>query len=162
MRQPGVIVAEAVLEPRPIVGSGILIEIDQPVGERFPHLVYQPVAAEPAEILMDTDKRPGPTPRISQFAAIHQGAVERLHGPGLQAALLRPADAGSQGANRPAKAVIRAHRFLFQPMAVEAEEVAEPPSLRVEGRVHKRGVACAGPPSLRRIESHFFQVHRKQ
>ena len=63
VRQLGVVVRRHVLEPGPIVGCRVLIQIDQLVGQRVAHLVDQPISAEPAEVFVNSNQRQRPSAR---------------------------------------------------------------------------------------------------
>ena len=150
---------EAFLEPGPVVGRRLLVEVDEPRRERLAQLVGEPVAAQAAEVFVNAEQRERPGAGRRGFRGGGQGLLEQPHAPELQIAPLRAADAGAERPGRAAERVVGA--VLFQPVAIEAQEIAEAAVAGVEGVVQERGVGRRRPLDFRRILVKFFQQHRQ-
>ena len=132
VRQLGVVVGDIRLEPGPVVGRVLLVQLDQPGGERVAMLVHQPIAAHAAEVFVNADQRECPGPRRRGFDDRVHGRLEQLGRPRMKRAPLRAADARADRPRRAADGIVRAG--IFQPLPVEAHEIAEAAALRCRTR----------------------------
>ena len=160
MRQPGIVVAQDVLEPGPVGRGGASIEPDQQGRQRIAGLAGGPIAAEPAEVFVDAQQRERPGAGRGHPRDGRQGQLEVGRGPGRQVGPPRPAHAGPQRPEGPPLAVLRAD--LLQPAAIEAQEVPEPAPVAVEGRLEEGRRGRGDAPDLGAILAQLAQEHGGQ
>ena len=159
LREPGVIVARLVLEPRPVFCGCLFVQVDkaQPSASREPGgRVDRRVNLRKYSLMPKAQ-----TPRSGAKTASTtpwQRATEHFNRPILKVCAPASPDASTQSPQRPAKTVVRS--LILEPNDDRSHEVAKPTLVGIVSGVAQMPHTLSPPEALGRLLAQLLEQHR--